>query len=384
MRLKAAVLVAAILFTILAVDLLTFYILDIKKPGYRPERFFQYSSITGHFHRPGAEGWWYRYEDGTKYYVRINRHGFADRPRDLRKSGPRIALLGDSTIEFWETDESHRGQYVIEDRVRNQFEVLNFGVRGFGTDQSYLLFKHQGIHFSPDIVIYTFCINDIHDNLSQEDKPYFIADPGRPPALVLRGYPVPKPEGTGSGRKGFLRALAGGLMDRSFVFRRSMLFYKHLFSKRSVPLSSHFELRPYKTVYDVEDETGIEVTTRLIYLMNQLARSNGMKFLLVEGLYRPAVDGDIQKEIIETYGDLFDFHQVTRRLENFAQKNGIPFLSLPGAARAQNVKAAALMHPEDYIHLNRAGIRFYARAVVGKLEDLDWLEAPVDSDAGVE
>ena len=36
------------------------------------------------------------------------------------------------------------------------------------------------------------------------------------------------------------------------------------------------------------------------------SRSHGMKFLLVEGLYRPAVDRGLQEDMTAAYGDLFE------------------------------------------------------------------------------
>lgn len=376
--LRAAVAALSTAVTVLAIDLAAFYLLDIKKPGYRPERFFQFSPLTGHRYRPNSEGWWYRYDDGTKYRVRINSHGFADAPRERRKTRPRIALLGDSTMAFWETEEAFRGQFVIEDLLGNKAEVLNFGVRGFGTDQTCLLFEREGVHFSPDIVIYMFCINDIHDNLTREAKPYFVRDSGDNGGLILKGCPVPEPGEPGGAGKGFRRSLSRSVLDRSFILRRLMVFFRKALRKNRVPLDAHFELRPYKKIYDEEDTRGLDITTRLIFRLNQTARAKEMKFLLVEGIYRPAVDRGLQEELIEAYGDRFDFSQISRRLGCFAEKNGIAFLSLPEAVEARQAPVRDLMHREDYIHLNREGIRFFSHAVAEKLKALGWLEGPVD------
>jgi hypothetical protein len=157
-----------------------------------------------------------------------------------------------------------------------------------------------------------------------------------------------------------------------------MVFSRHLLRKHRVPLASHFELRPYKKIYDEEDTRGLEITTRLISRLDRTARPRGMRFLLVEGLYRPAVDRGLQKEIIGAYGDLFDFRQVSARLADFAQKSGIAFLSLPEAVEARHLPVENLMHREDFIHLNREGIRFFSQAVVEKLNALGWLKALVD------
>ena len=141
---KMLLMLSSTVITILCIEFFVYWVLDIKHPAYKSERFFHPSLLTGKSHKPNAKGYWYRYNDGTKYRVSINSFGFADSERKLKKTRPRIALVGNSTTEFWETEEQFRGQYVIEDLLDQQFEVLNFGVRGFGTDQSYILFKEVG------------------------------------------------------------------------------------------------------------------------------------------------------------------------------------------------------------------------------------------------
>ena len=71
----------SVFITLLAIDLSAFFILDLKPIGYGYSHFFQFSPLTGHIHKPGAHGLWYRYYDGTKYEVSINRFGFSDSPR---------------------------------------------------------------------------------------------------------------------------------------------------------------------------------------------------------------------------------------------------------------------------------------------------------------
>ena len=152
---------AAIAVAIVIVDLAAFYLFDIKPNGYRAERFFEFSPRFGHEHRAGFTGNYYRYLVGEKHEVSINEHGYADAERAVEKTRPRIALIGDSTTEFWEVDEPERGHNVLEARLDGRFEVLNMGVRGYGTDQSLLLFAEKGVRFDPDVAVYTFCINDI-------------------------------------------------------------------------------------------------------------------------------------------------------------------------------------------------------------------------------
>jgi len=48
----------------------------------------------------------------------------------------------------------------------SRFEVLNFGVGGYGLDQAYLRYMHEGVHFQSDIVIIGFMSENIYRNLN--------------------------------------------------------------------------------------------------------------------------------------------------------------------------------------------------------------------------
>jgi lysophospholipase L1-like esterase len=367
--------IGATAVTVLAIELFLFYVLDVKCPGYKPERFMQFSLLTGSIHKPNARGYWYRYNDGTKFYVSINSYGFSDSERDLEKTRPRIALIGDSTTEFWEAAPEDRGQYLIEDMLNGRFEVLNFGVRGYATDQVYILFEDIVCRFAPDIVIYTFCVNDIANNALTKGKPYFVIDPDSPDRLLLENFPI-RFEVASNKDNPKLRAVDDFLKTKSFLYRRSRGLLMDLIGYH-YPLDTHFELRPYKRAYDDEDCRRMELTLRLIRELKQSVENRGMRFLLVEGIYRPELDAVMRKRLAEEYGDIFDFERVARELETYSSENRIEFLSLPKVARDQGIEASELMHNEDNMHLDRRGIRLFAASIVDRLRKLGWLEEPL-------
>lgn len=352
---------------VLIVDGVAYFILDIKVPGYKPERFFEYNALTGQFHKPNTQGFWYRYKDGTKYFVKINNFGFSDQERSFEKTKPRIAILGDSTAEFWEADIADRGHTLMEEKLKGNFEVLNFGVRGFGTDQTYLLFKEKVIKFSPDIVILNFCINDFWDNYSRNQKPYFELNPTEKFGLKLMGVPVPqittKPEG---GLKYFL-------WNNSFFLRRFGLI-NHPLIKPFYPLSEHFELRPYKKKYDQLDNEIMNITKNLLLQFNDDLKKNGTRLIVVEVIYKPVMTADGQKEFIRLYGDQFDFNKATDFLEELCKSNDIEFISLSKEVKKRNIDVNQLMHKEDTLHLNKEGIALYVNSILESLNKLKWLE----------
>ncbi len=369
-----------VLIALLVIDFMAYVVFDIKIPGHKPERFFQFSPLLGWDQIPHSSGYWYRYDDGTKFYVEINSHGFADSERLFSKTRPRIALIGDSLTQNWEAELSDRGQYVLADLLEQRLEVLNFGMRGYGTDQTLILFEDQVVQFEPDIVIYTFCVNDFWNNVDTSAKPYFELEPSDPNGLELKGYPIEFQSLSTLG-------VNTGLHNYSLVLRKfeelvprvknkfhALLGRPSEATSVHTPLESHFELRPYKRHFDAEDRRRTEISLKLVAALDKVVKNQGMKFLVVEGLYRPAQDESCRQRLTGIYGDIFEFDRVTQSLLDFTQEHGIAFLSLPRLLQGSDLQVSALMFKRDNMHFNREGIQFYCRAVADKLRSLQWLD----------
>jgi lysophospholipase L1-like esterase len=360
---------------IILVELFATFVLDYHSSrNHIP--FFKIDSITGWAKIPNMEETWYLYNDGTKARVRNNSHGFTDRDREIAKSKPRIALIGDSTTEFWEAEEEARGQTLMERKLNHAWEVLNFGVRGFSTDQAYLLLKHKGMKFSPDIVIYTFCINDLFGN-TQVNKPHFELISGQKEKLILKDFPYPYTElDTEEDSSSYLEWIDEIIFDRSFLYRKVSrllanhpmgVYYEHM------PLEAQTELRPYKKIYNAEEKYWWELFKELILEIKQFSDRQGVRFLLVEGVYGNTLDPERMAWSEEKYGDVFDPEKVTRLLKEFSEQEGISFLSIQDEVRRKKIPITDLMHPQDYVHLNAAGIKLYSDWVLEKLKTLEWL-----------
>ena len=361
--------IVSLLVTVLVIDLVAFFLLGLRPIGWGPGRFFQHSSSLGWEHKPYAEGTWYAYKDGTRTHVRINAYGFPDDEREVTKDRPRIALIGDSTTEYWEVDEDDRPQRVMERMLDGRFEVLNFGLRGAGTDQELILYRQQAVLFSPDIVVLTFCVNDYGNNAEKDSKPWFELDPSAPNGLRLAGMPIrgerlPEPPW-------WLE-----LMERSYTLRQLKYFTVGMGShfREGDPLETHLELRPFKRDYDAEDERRLKVLRRLIAAFVDYSREQDIRFLLVEGIERPVLDEETRKLVVDIYGDQFDFDRVTRELEEHSAAVGYEFLSLPRLVRERGLDVRELLHPLDSMHLNAAGAKFFSTVVVERIRALGWLE----------
>ena len=84
----------------------------------------------------------------------------------------------------------------------------------------------------------------------------------------------------------------------------------------------------------------MQITLGIISLLDNFVKSKGIKFLLVEGVYKPAFEKKSKSRFIKVYGNKFDFEKVTKIIENHAQKNNIEFMSLPTIIKERKIDVA--------------------------------------------
>jgi len=100
----------------------------------------------------------------------INSLGMRDREvaRQKRSGVFRIAVLGDSLTYGWRVSLEECYVKKLETLLNSRnassdrrFEVLNFGVSGYNTEQELIVLREKVIGFEPDLVIVGFVPNDI-------------------------------------------------------------------------------------------------------------------------------------------------------------------------------------------------------------------------------
>lgn len=158
--------------------------------------------ILGWKHAANSEGIFVSKNNGFRVQVKINSKGLRDDeyPYEKVEGISRVLLLGDSMLAGFEVVkeeliDSQLERLLNRNRKYRKYEVINAGVRGYGTDQSYLFLKTEGHKYSPDIIIYVFVGNDPQENITIHKpgrmfgKSYFMLDDSG--QLVLKGVPVP-------------------------------------------------------------------------------------------------------------------------------------------------------------------------------------------------
>lgn len=113
------------------------------------------------------------------------------------RSGPRrrVALVGDSFVFGLDQPDARIFAALLAEQL--DAEVLNFGVPGYGTDQSYLMLVGEVLAWKPDDVVFgLFAENPkrAQRRFSFYAKPRFQLLDGSDGGLELEGVPVPTPE----------------------------------------------------------------------------------------------------------------------------------------------------------------------------------------------
>ena len=145
----------------------------IRALGTESDNLIMQDPVLGWVHVPNKNGYSRNKEFSVK--VRINKDGFIGRDYVYQKpeNTVRILTIGDSLTEAFQVSEEESYPQLLEDGLKGNFrdtnfEVLNMGIAGYGTQREYYVLKDRGLKFNPDIVILGFFTgNDFSDNMSE-------------------------------------------------------------------------------------------------------------------------------------------------------------------------------------------------------------------------
>jgi len=168
-----------------------------------PSLFWRYDDLLGWSHTPGAQGIYVGPRPWPVEFrapVSINSIGLrGPEVVDLPPGGYRILMLGDSLVAGFEVAYEQTFAAQVEKRLNEAVDfpvqVVNAGVRGYGTDQEYLWYRERGRLLRPDLVVAFMSLNDPEDNITlhRMRRPFgkaafCLRGNG---ALELRGHPIP-------------------------------------------------------------------------------------------------------------------------------------------------------------------------------------------------
>jgi lysophospholipase L1-like esterase len=303
---------------------------------------------------------------GHSVPIRINSHGM--RWQEVSVAKPRrvqrIAFFGDSfTFGCWadDIDNTFVGAFA-RSMNPDRFEVLNFGVGGYGLDDIELQLEEEAIAFSPDFVlIMLFTGNDFRDTYFGINKYRLVAGTAEWDQEVIAAKlpdferesepfalkPAPDPSRL---RRWLLRFATFRLLlpplglDNPWVeFRPSTYFTSF----------SYWSQYPYPPVA----QRALEETLATLERMHAFAAEHGARLAIVAIPYREQVYAATET------GTFFDIELPQAYVRVFARKKNIPFLDLLHKLRPHVLATHERLYLEGDIHFNTKGHLLVARLV---------------------
>lgn len=134
--------------------------------------FFQTHPELGWIHTPNQQGFYT--VEGQQIPIKINAKGLRDVEHSYEKPQGtfRMLVLGDSFVEAFQVPVEQTFPRVLNSRLEqldHDFEVINAGFSGVGTDYELLFFSKEGYKYHPDLVIVGFFINDLYENYRSKE-----------------------------------------------------------------------------------------------------------------------------------------------------------------------------------------------------------------------
>ena len=295
--------------------------------------------------------------------IRSNSHGMPWRevevePADGRR---RIAFLGDSfTFGCWADGWEQAFPAVFEANVsRRLWEVMSFGVGGYGLADEELLLREEVIRFGVDyVVIAIFNGNDLRDTWLGIDKERLVEGTAELDQSVLRAR-VPEKElrrdtttsrpcALGPVRRLFERSAAFQLAAPLIGLENQCLEFA---ANGKFTMYSYWSQVPYPPVaLDARDAT-----------LETLARIDA--YLLERGVRLAVATIPTREQVhaLRDSGHGFDIALPQAWIRVFARERGIPYLDLLPALREHVLKTNERIYVAGDTHLNNRGHELVGR-----------------------
>ena len=343
---------------------------------YRPDPYF------GWGHTPGDS--FQRVTNGRSVEIQINSLGLRS-PETAYEKKPgtmRVLVLGDSFTEAFQVPAESiypsRIEQLLNTRNAREYEVINAGVAGYGTDNALLFYRHEGYKYDADVVLLSLYVgNDIRNNWYRLDtidsgglrKPYF--SPG-PDGLELNMYPFDRHSSLTTRIKIFLNRNV-----RLYSFAREL---RDRLRSREIPAGRGDDGAPPTVPLDMQLfdssvnenwEIAWSVTEQLIGMLRDEVEAAGQRFVVALIPTKAQVHRHYwQAFLADMEGlDLSDFRLdwPTERLRRILESRGIEFIDLAPAFREQAAAADSELYIPDDGHWNEAGHDIAAATIAGYL-----------------
>lgn len=320
-----------------------------------PESYQEVREVVGRFPEPYSYFWFNR-EDGERIWVQFNYRSLRDIDHAYEKADDttRIIFIGDSYTAGWQVPlgETYTGRLRDWLSDSDNFDFINAGLHGWGTDRQYLYYRTEGYRYNSDIVVLQLYVgNDIIDNgiavIEQRelpdgrriitenltgDRPYFSLDnDGELEFIAPRELMATREEGIG-GIRSFLRhyvftyALLEQLMqltsedpetDDEYALRFNELFP-----------ADYYAFAP-ESETDADWQAAWDITTRLIQQLRADVEANGstLMVLLVDARWQHDPNGFAELREAWNIPEDWETMRWGNRVRGFLDTENIPYIA---------------------------------------------------------
>ena len=319
----------------------------LRLTGFSYPIFFHADPVTGHMHRPHAEGW---YREEGEAYVTINSEGFRDREHKIVKPAGvvRMLVLGDSYAEALQIPMEQTFWAVLERELnachafgQATIEVINLGVSGFGTAQELLGLRTWGWAYQPDIVLMAFLTgNDISDNSkelnihSSTPRPYFVQE-GTDLVLDQSFLSTTSYNQKTGPMWTLFQSLSDNIRLLQFVYRAKHRLQQNP-EERSIgavidrpAVEAGLDYSIYREPTQEAWKVAWDITERLLRTIHNETHSRGVRFVLAtlsNGLQ--VLPDPPKRESLLRQSQVKDLFYPDTRLHRFAEREGIEVITL--------------------------------------------------------
>lgn len=286
----------------------------------------------------------------------------------------RMLLFGDSFFYGLYVDDDETLAYHLQEKLPD-WEIIPFGVSGYGTGQSLLVYLSEGIKYDPDVVVLGFYQNDfsnVHAGYQQEAfKPRFVIEEGE-----LRVSNLPAPTNTES------KFWFPTKEHQHSLTKRILLGNSHLYIFLSSRLSSFgnkIEPVDYASAYKDSEFYSIEknwnpvmvessqVVERLFIEFDRITEENGAEFLLLNIPSQYQVNPEKREQIFKQFSGVsetfFEYDKQNKWISEVAQRNDIMLLDTTDYSKEE--------YQDIFLkdgHWNLEGNKRAAEEIISKLE----------------
>jgi hypothetical protein len=222
--------------------------------------------------------------------VQTNSIGLRDKEYPFERTDKkRILFLGDSYTWGFGVEYEERFTEILESR-HPEWEMINAGLSGYGTDQEYLYYLKEGHKFNADVVILLLYYNDFENNYRSEQfyyhKPYFTIENGN---LVRHNNPVPE--------SSLSQKIERYIETRTVLIRKIRFMFNFFISLATYHFKSE-EAQRYTGGFTNFKESK-PITNKLLATLKEEVEANNSKFILFGVPIRPGLAKNLDKLAIK-------------------------------------------------------------------------------------